>query len=93
MELLITARQGERKSVACVPYRTGRFELPKEGIFAKNYALGPDYGFSLGYVSIDADGERIYFGFAESVVLVNGKAKATIPLKTQPIEIEFELKE
>ncbi|MBO4541469.1 MAG: hypothetical protein J5736_05795 [Bacilli bacterium] len=57
------------EAVAEVPFETGRHELPKVYPFTKNQYLGPDAGYSLGWIHVDAEEKRLTFGFGEIVNL------------------------
>ena len=64
------------KSEAIVPFVTGQHELPKDVYpFSQNVYVGPDDGYSLSWINIDAEQGILLFGYHESVKLdAEGKA-------------------
>lgn len=78
---------------AIVPFVTGRHDLPK-GIypFNVNTYVGPDEGYSLSWIDIDAEQGILRFGYHESVKLDNeGKAHWSHPSRVHAIEFDFAL--
>ncbi|MCR5078950.1 MAG: hypothetical protein K6B65_03400 [Bacilli bacterium] len=90
LRIVSSSSLGERAS-AEVPFLTGTHSLPKEGPFALNLYLGPDDGFSLGVVVIDAEKNIIYYGYSEEIDISSGFAEMEISLKTQKISVTFKV--
>ena len=71
--LIIEARysnNGETgETRAEVPFETGTHELPKVYPFTKNAYVGPDSGYNLGWIHIDAEARRLTFGYSDIVNL------------------------
>ncbi len=86
LKITLENEKGE-KEIAEVPYATGKIDFGEE----KNVYVGPDYGFSLRSIAIDAEEGRIHYGFADSVLLQDGKAEAKIDLKTGTYHLTFEV--
>ena len=84
-------KQGE--VVAEVPFENGKYELPEVYPFTKNVYLGPDSGYSLGWIAIQKEEMRLHFGYAETIVLdEEGKGHFLLESKTgENIELEFTL--
>ena len=76
-----------------VPFETGRHDLPKEYPFTEevNY-VGPDAGYSLSWLDIDAKGRKITFGYVWTVVLdEEGKGRYVVEKRTGDMTFEFSL--
>ena len=84
-------KQGE--VVAEVPFENGKYELPEVYPFTKNVYLGPDCGYSLGWIAIQKEEKRLHFGCAETIVLdEEGKGHFVLESKIgENIELEFAL--
>ena len=71
--LIIDARyryRGENgEAKAQVPFENGRYDLPQVYPFTKNAYVGPDSGYSLGWIYVDATERRLTFGNVDIVNL------------------------
>lgn len=74
-----------------IPFETGRHNFPNEYPFTKNVYIGPDAGFSLGYLSIDAEKRQITLAYADLVKLdKEGKGRFVLNLKpSETITFDF----
>ena len=57
------------ETIAEVPFVTGRYDLPKVYPFTKNAYVGPDSGYDLGWISVNAEERRLCFGYVDMVNL------------------------
>ena len=70
------ADRGKKGAVETdIPYEDGQHLLPKEHPFDLNIYLGPDYGFSLNWVSIETRQRQIRFGY-DIFLTLNEQGKA-----------------
>ena len=97
MKLLIEAqyeKDGQKGTArAEVPFETGRHELPDVYPFDQhvNY-VGPDAGYSLGHVDVNAKERRITFGYVWIVNLdEEGKGQYLLEKATGNILFLFRL--
>ena len=64
------------EALAEVPFETGRHELPEIYPFTKNQYVGPDAGYTLSSINIEAEEKRLTFGYVWIVNLdENGKGR------------------
>lgn len=83
--------KGEER--VAVPFETGRHALPKRYPFDKNVYLGPDYGYSLGYIDINVEKGELTLGYAQTIKLEGeGKAKHHHVIRPgETLEYDFSL--
>ena len=84
----------EGTAVADIPYEDGQHILPKVYPFTKNVYLGPDYGYSLHWISVDVGRKILRFGYDVFLYLdENGKAEWREEFKSgEVLEYRFTLK-
>lgn len=98
MKLIIEAsyhfKGKDGNAQAEVPFLTGKYDLPEEYPFTKNAYVGPDAGYSLDWIHVDAEQRRLEFGYHEIVHLdEQGKGSWRQESKTGDfIEFRFCLK-
>ncbi len=94
MKLFVKVRNslGE-EATAELPYETGKYTLPDVAPFSLNQYLGPDDGFSLREIDIDAENSRVYYGHADSIEVSQEEKEAKIEMRTKTIWLSFRLGE
>lgn len=64
------------EALAEVPFETGKHKLPEVYPFTKNQYVGPDAGYDLSSINIEAEEKRLTFGYVWIVNLdENGKGR------------------
>lgn len=75
-----------------VPYEEGAHSLPSVPPFNENVYVGPDAGFTLSKVFVEADG-RIIFGYRDYVNLTDGVGEYAVHLHGEEHRFVFEVRE
>ncbi|MCR4561757.1 MAG: hypothetical protein K5694_00920 [Bacilli bacterium] len=90
LKIRIIAATGDTKE-AVVPYKTGTYDLSHISFLKKRIYLGPDDGFELAQIGIDADRGYISVANVNELPLHNGRAFLELPLRSGNLTFEFTL--
>ena len=74
-----------------VPFATGKYRLPEVYPFTVSTYVGPDAGYTLGWVAVDAEQNLLTFAFLDILPLKDGKAQWKGQYRGEDIVIDFVL--